>query len=328
MKDLRLLASALLAATAACGGASPEPISPADAPPSGNEPSARPEAAAPASAAPAAPVTCESALAAKRPDAETICDKACDDGGPKACMELADRLGAAAKGGPEPAIVVALYDKACQKKSDEACMRAAMAVADTDKPRAVRLLDAGCRDDPSSEFAKKSCMALGMAHWRAQGVPTDRDAAEAAFKRGCNLGHAPACSAAREVRREIDAANAPPPPVALEGTLVSRAGKVLRVKVAKGAAPAIGARAEVQRYFESKPGDASPLGILGGLVGGTVSGWVVIADATVTKVEGEVVTLEIREEQSQVTLNGKKVNHFSPGARIKLSLAAAPRSST
>jgi hypothetical protein len=101
--------------------------------------------------------------------------------------------------------------------------------------------------------------------------------------------------------------------------------KTLKVRLNGGAAPATGASAEVLRYFESKPGEASPLGILGGLLGGTVSGWVVVAGAKVDKIDKDTVTLTISEERSTMMVNGKKVNHFSPGARMKLSVARAPK---
>jgi hypothetical protein len=41
----------------------------------------------------------------------------------------------------------------------------------------------------------------------------------------------------------------------------------------------------------------------------------------VDKTDKDTVTLTILEEQSSITMNGKKVNHFSPGARMKIKVA-------
>ena len=220
----------------------------------------------------------------------------------------------------DPALVASLDEKACGAGSAEGCLLAAADAADTDKARAVRWIEAGCQVDPADELSKKACYLLGMAYWHGEREKTNREAAEVAFKKACAQGYAEGCQSAREVRREIDAAHAPPE---LEGRLVARAGDKLRIKLAQAATPPLGASAEVSSYFEGKAGQASPLGVLGGLLGGTISGWLVVANGTVANVDGDVVTLDIKQERSEVKVNGKKVNHFTPGARMRITLGRA-----
>ncbi len=113
----------------------------------------------------------------------------------------------------------------------------------------------------------------------------------------------------------------PPPPAQLEGTLKSHKGRELTVKVS-GDAPAVGAKGSLERFFEGKPGEASPLGALGGLFGGTIQGWLGIASVTVKKLDKDVVTLTIDEEKSKMSVNGKPVDQFKTGAKVRLAIAA------
>jgi hypothetical protein len=117
-----------------------------------------------------------------------------------------------------------------------------------------------------------------------------------------------------------DAPTTPAAPAMIEATLVRRAGKQLRIELSGDAAPALDQRATLLRYFESKPGDKTPLGLLGGLFGGSakISGWLAIADVRVKKLDGNIVTLEIEAERSKTVVNGKAVNHFSPGAKLRI----------
>jgi hypothetical protein len=114
---------------------------------------------------------------------------------------------------------------------------------------------------------------------------------------------------------------AKPPPAELEGTLVSRTGRLVKVRLGHASLPEVGTKASLLRHFSGKSGDKTPLGALGGLFGGNVSigGWLAVADVVVTKVDSDVVTLEIEQERSKMVLNGKPVNHFSAGAKIRLA---------
>jgi uncharacterized Zn-binding protein involved in type VI secretion len=303
----------LSSAPLGCGGSTPPPETPEVEPVKIAEPEQ--------TKAPPEP-TCEEALSQKSAKAVSLCQERCDSGDAGVCLAIADlHLAGAAGGTPDAASGASYFEKACDKGSDEACFRGSEALRQADKGRADRLLEKGCREEPKTEFAFKSCHALGET--RASGPSVeDQKAALAFFEKSCSRGHKPSCSEKRRAKDAIDAATAP---VEFEGKLVSRTGKALKVRLNAGASPTPGALAEVLRYFESKPGEASPLGVLGGLLGGTISGWVVIAGAKVDKVDNDTVTLTISEERSTIMINGKKVNHFAPGARMKLAVARSPK---
>ena len=77
---------------------------------------------------------------------------------------------------------------------------------------------------------------------------------------------------------EPDAEPEPPPesaaperPAEVEGTLVSRAGKRVVVRLSADDPPELDSQATLLRFFSGKSGDKTPLGALGGLFGGNVS---------------------------------------------------------
>jgi hypothetical protein len=113
----------------------------------------------------------------------------------------------------------------------------------------------------------------------------------------------------------------PTPPPEIEGQLVARTKNVVRVKLSGELRPEKDQSLKLLRFFSGKAGDKSPIGALAGIFGAkvSVSGWVNIAEVRVTKVDGAVVTLEIEKEDSKVVVNGKRVNHFTPGAKLKLA---------
>lgn len=308
-----LVLLSLSSAELSCGGSTPPPETPEVLPVK----IAEPEQAK----APPEP-SCEEALSQKNAKAISLCQERCDSGDAGVCLAIADlHLAGAAGGAPDVASAASSFEKACDKGSDEACFRGSEALRQTDKGLADRLLEKGCREAPKTEFAFKSCHALGEARASGQSVE-DQKAAFAFFERSCSQGYKPSCSAKRRAKDAIDAATAP---LEFEGKLVSKTGQTLKVQLTGSASPTTGASAEVLRYFEGKSGQASPLGILGGLLGGTISGWVVVAGAKVDKVDKDTVTLTISKEQSTIIMNGKKVNHFTPGARMKLAVARSPK---
>jgi hypothetical protein len=118
------------------------------------------------------------------------------------------------------------------------------------------------------------------------------------------------------------AAHAAPAPATapqIEGTLKVRKGKEVMLHLDGPELPPAGVKATLSKYFEGKPGEVNPLGILGSLFGGTITGWVVIADVTVKRVNGKDVTVTIDAEQSRLAVNGKPVDQFTPGAKVKLA---------
>jgi hypothetical protein len=168
-------------------------------------------------------------------------------------------------------------------------------------------------------------------------APSTPAAPEPAPEPGATSDAPPPVAAAEPSPEPVAASEpeAPPPEEAApsapaakeqEGTLVARKGKTVRIKVDDAASASVDQHATLLRYFNGKSGQKTPLGALAGIFGGnaTVSGWLAIADVRVQKIDGNTVTLEIEQEQANIVMNGKKVNHFSPGAKVKLALKSAP----
>ena len=96
----------------------------------------------------------------------------------------------------------------------------------------------------------------------------------------------------------------------VEGTIASRNGSVLVVTPAAGAkSPAAGAKGNLFRFFEQQLGPFN------------TTGWLGIADVTVKGAKAGRLELTIDAEKSEIVVNGKKVNHFEAGNRVKLELA-------
>jgi len=94
------------------------------------------------------------------------------------------------------------------------------------------------------------------------------------------------------------------------GTIVSRKGKTLTVAVDQ-APPEAGAEGTLLKYFEKQ------------ILGMHTTGWLDIAAVKVKQAKEGQVQLVIVEEHSQMTVNGKKVNHFVKGTTVKLEIGAA-----
>lgn len=104
-------------------------------------------------------------------------------------------------------------------------------------------------------------------------------------------------------------ADPPPKPAELTGKLLSRAGSDVVLDLAADTPVEVGKKGSLSRFFEQQLGPIA------------TSGWLGIADVTVKKVDKNKVTVTINAEKSNIVLNGKKVNHFTAGQKIKLDLA-------
>jgi hypothetical protein len=218
----------------------------------------------------------------------------------------------------DDAAVRRALERACDQGNDEGCYRASLAAQGPED--AARLSKKGCREDGTSEFARKNCLATAEARFRS-GELSEVRAALQQFTRLCDQGERRACSGKANAARAIEKATAPVP---VEGKLVSRTGTTVRIKLAEDTVLTPGMSAELQRAFEGKAGDKSPLGAFSALLGGRISGWISIASVAVTKVQAGNLELTIKTERSNITMNRKKVNHFTPGAKVRLLV---PRSS-
>jgi hypothetical protein len=92
----------------------------------------------------------------------------------------------------------------------------------------------------------------------------------------------------------------------VDGTLASRRGTEIKMQGKSGWLPEVGAEGEFSREIDA----AVPF--LGG-------GMVVIAKTRVTKIDGDTVTMEMLEERSKMTVNGKKLDHFTKGVHVRLA---------
>lgn len=93
----------------------------------------------------------------------------------------------------------------------------------------------------------------------------------------------------------------------ITGTLVGRNGKEVTVELS--AAPPVGAKGSLLKRFDQEIGPIK------------ATGWLGIADVSVKKVDGRKVVLAIEAEKSDIVLNGKKLDHYTSGAQVKLELA-------
>jgi hypothetical protein len=293
-----------------CGGGEsvPPPVTPTPAAPA--------EARAPTAAKPADP-TCKEALAKSHAKTEDVCKQACGAGDGEICFALADHI--ANQDTPDPKKVEGYLDEACNHKHDESCWRLYQLLESDNAPRAIAALERACHEEPTTDVSKRSCRALGAK--RAEGGKVDDlKASLPFFERACKAGDMSSCSDKRRTERTIEEKTAPTPE---EGKILSKAGSSLKIKLAAKTAVTAGADVKVERHFEAKPGQKSPLGALGSIFG-SFQGWVGVAKAKVAKVDGDVVTLTIVTEESVVNVNGKKVNHFTPNARVRVLAKKAP----
>ncbi len=96
----------------------------------------------------------------------------------------------------------------------------------------------------------------------------------------------------------------------VEGTLVARQGKILTIDATAASAPA-GAKGVLYRRFGEQ---------LGGF---SLTGWLAIADVKVKEFKDGKLVLTIEAEKSDIRVNGKKVDHFQAGTKVKLEMAGS-----
>src|SRR5215831_18230674 len=89
----------------------------------------------------------------------------------------------------------------------------------------------------------------------------------------------------------------PPKPVEppVEGTIRAHKGHEVTIKLG-GTPPQPGTKGSLEKFFEGKAGDKSPLGALGAIFGGQIQGWLRIAEVTVKKVDKDLVVFTIDAE--------------------------------
>jgi len=159
------------------------------------------------------------------------------------------------------------------------------AVEGLDVSRDGKLLCAGDRDGVVACFATE---VVGVSGYAALAAP----------------------SASGPVQGAAVSQQAGPPPAELLGEIQGKKGKMVTVKVYVPSPPPAGSPCTVYKYFEKKLGSFQ------------TSGWLEIAAATVKKGEGKKLILELVEELGVIVVNGKKVNHFKTGTKVKVACTA------
>jgi hypothetical protein len=240
-----------------------------------------------ATAEPVAPApvdrSCRAMANANDPARVSICKTECDSGTDASCDLY---VGFLASADPIDAASVPYLQKGCDRGNDDACYAVGKSLA------------ASTHDE-------------------------DLEGSLRIFDRLCRAGRTVACDAQADVKSAI-AAKAPPPPAEYEGVLLAKNGSAVRVRLTNAAEMQVGETAELERYFKSKSGDGSALGGLAGIFGGNVQidGWLDIAGTKISKVDKDVVTMTIDHEKTDEKMNGKKVNQFPSGAKIKIVMGA------
>jgi WD domain, G-beta repeat len=99
---------------------------------------------------------------------------------------------------------------------------------------------------------------------------------------------------------------AAPETQSIEGTVESRAGKELRVRVSAREGLEPGVEASLFRRFEQKIGTVE------------ATGWLLIARVKVTRIEGTTVVVTVESEQSPIRVGDEVVDHYQPNTRVKI----------
>lgn len=100
-------------------------------------------------------------------------------------------------------------------------------------------------------------------------------------------------------------------PSSVEGTIELRSGDTVTVQVERGPRPEPGAEGNLFRRFDHKVASMN------------VSGWLLIARIRVVKHEQDRLVVGIVQEQSSIRVDGKAVDHFGAGTRVKVEWEAA-----
>jgi len=213
---------------------------------------------------------------------------------------------------PDPAKAIPWLEKACDFEDARSCELLANRYLEGTNGARRDVAKAAARFERACALGSgEACNDLGVAIGSGTpGFPKGgHDKAREVFARGCELGHEHACNNMR-----LAAAQGPAPaaagsdaPGAREGTtelaLDRRSGKALRARATGGAAPIVGAQGEVSKRV-------TQLGMTMNLVIGVVK---------ITAIAGDKVELEVLSEQSEIIIDGKKVDHWTPGSALTLS---------
>ncbi len=207
-------------------------------------------------------------------------------------------------GGPEDAKGAGeALDKSCKLEFGMACAVVAHRTLEgtygyrQDEVRGVQLMAKAC-----SFGSPEACVLV--ADWSLageRGLKQSRDKALELYKVGCDLGLDEGCDKHKRLDGQMAAGS-------LRGKLARRSSKRIMMTFDDGDIPTVGAVGEISKATKVMGADMS----------------VVIGKVVVKKVDAKSVELELLEEVSTVVIDGKKVDHWKPGAALTLAWKRAP----
>jgi hypothetical protein len=97
------------------------------------------------------------------------------------------------------------------------------------------------------------------------------------------------------------------------GTIISKNGNIIKVQQTDTLRlPGKNIEGTLSKYFEKI------------FFGAKTTGWLDVGKMKIKSVENNIVTMELLEETSIITINGQKEDHFQPGFIVKFSWQEFP----
>jgi len=236
----------------------------------------------------------------KRDDAELrrLADRACELGDGEGCFLSAAVHGEPIGGELDQKRSNTALDKSCKLEFGMACSVVANRLLEgsfgyaQDEARGVKMMARACETNSGD-----ACNVV--AGWMAggeRGLVRDVEKALGLFARACELGDEEGCQNQKQLREKTAAGT-------LTAKLARRSSKRVLLNLVAGDAPPVGAVGEVTK-------DVATLGLRVALT---------LAKVVVKRVEGRTLELEVSEDLADITVDGKKVDHWKPGIPLTLS---------
>ena len=97
-------------------------------------------------------------------------------------------------------------------------------------------------------------------------------------------------------------------PYEFSGTIISKTGNIVKVQQTDTIRlPGKNIEGTLSKYFEKI------------IFGVNTKGWLDVGKMKIKSVENNIITMELLEETSIITINGQKEDHFKPGFVVKFS---------
>jgi|GEM_PF-2910365 len=235
--------------------------------------------------------------ATRRDDLELrrLADRACelDDG--EGCFLSAAVHGEPLGGELDQKRSNTALDKSCKLGFGMACSVAANRLLEgsfgyaKDEPRGVRMMARACETNSGDACNVVAAWTLAGDH----GLVRDVEKALALFGNACALEDQDGCKNEADLRAKTAAGT-------LTAKLVRRSSKRVLLSLTTGDAPPPGATGEVAKEVET-------LGMKASLT---------LAKVVVKRVDGRTLELEVTEDLANITIDGKKLDHWKPGVPV------------